>query len=86
MTIESTGSLRLPANRIFTHHKPTTNPLTQPDVLFCFDLELPQGFAPVAVDGEVADFSLVPVSDLVDMLRDPNRYDEWKPNVRDLGR
>ena len=40
----------------------------------------------MAVDGEVADFSLVPVSDLVDMLRDPNRYDEWKPNVRDLGR
>ena len=34
------------------------------DVFFCFDLELPWDFTPTAVDGEVASFERLPLSEV----------------------
>eukprot|EP00592_Proboscia_alata_P023971 CAMPEP_0194446466 /NCGR_PEP_ID=MMETSP0176-20130528/128456_1 /TAXON_ID=216777 /ORGANISM="Proboscia alata, Strain PI-D3" /LENGTH=426 /DNA_ID=CAMNT_0039273191 /DNA_START=65 /DNA_END=1345 /DNA_ORIENTATION=+ len=40
----------------------------KPDQLFCFDLEVPIGYTPVPVDGEVQRFRKVPLPELVEML------------------
>lgn len=50
------------------------------DVLFCFDLELPWDFEPVAVDGEVDSFERLPLSAVADAVAEgkPTRF---KPNV-----
>lgn len=42
----------------------------KPDVQYVFDLELPDGFAPLAVDGEVDSFELWPVSRVMERVRD----------------
>lgn len=42
----------------------------KPDVQYVFDLELPQDFTPVVVDGEVDSFELWPVSRVMDRVRD----------------
>lgn len=47
------------------------------DTLQCFDLQLPEDFAPRAVDGEVETFHLWPVADVAASLRGD---DLWKPN------
>ena len=52
----------------------------KPDVLFCFDLELPPDFVPTPVDGEVACFTLMSIDEIVKDLRDWEN-DNWKPNV-----
>jgi len=49
------------------------------DVLFCYDLELPSGFDPVAGDGEVQAFELWDIDRVLQSLSVEN--DEWKPNV-----
>ncbi|MCH9674255.1 MAG: DUF4743 domain-containing protein [Gammaproteobacteria bacterium] len=41
----------------------------RPDVLFCFDLELPASFVPRNVDGEVAQFELWSVERVCDVLQ-----------------
>lgn len=56
------------------------------DVLFCFDLELPQDFEPVPVDGEMESFEKIPINRLVELLAEPIRNEDdsdnlWKPNV-----
>lgn len=38
------------------------------DVLFCFDLELPEEFQPVPVDGEVHEFFLSPLDEVVKFI------------------
>lgn len=38
------------------------------DVLFCYDLELPEDFQPVPVDGEVHEFFLSPLSDVAKFI------------------
>lgn len=38
------------------------------DVLFCYDLELPEDFQPVPVDGEVHEFFLSPLSDVASFI------------------
>lgn len=48
------------------------------DVLACYDLELPDGFQPHAVDGEVAGFELWPVRTVLERMRET---DEFKFNV-----
>ena len=48
------------------------------DVLFCFDLLLPADFAPVNTDGEVSDFFLWPVGQVIERLRET---DDFKFNV-----
>jgi len=42
----------------------------KPDVQYVFDLELPEGFAPTAVDGEVDSFELWPAARVMARVRD----------------
>ena len=52
------------------------------DVVFCFDLELPEDFVPVAVDGEVDSFELCSLSKVAELLDcDPTEPQAYKPNV-----
>jgi hypothetical protein len=48
------------------------------DVLFCYDLELPEDFVPVNRDGEIAEFQLWPIARVVERLTDT---DDFKFNV-----
>jgi 8-oxo-dGTP pyrophosphatase MutT (NUDIX family) len=49
----------------------------QPDVEFCFDLELPEDFVPRNTDGEVEEFQLLPIAQVAELVRDTR---EFKPN------
>lgn len=46
--------------------------------LVTFDVELPHGVSPVCADGEVDEFKLVPVDEMLDSIR--YRAELWKPN------
>lgn len=48
------------------------------DILYCYDLFLPESFEPVAADGEVESFSLMKLEDVFALVRDT---DEFKFNV-----
>jgi 8-oxo-dGTP pyrophosphatase MutT (NUDIX family) len=48
------------------------------DTLFCYDLELPEDFIPVAADGEVEAFELWPIGEVVRYVAET---DEFKFNV-----
>lgn len=47
------------------------------DVLFCYDLLLPDDFQPNSTDGEVESFMLVPVAEVANVIRKTKRF---KPN------
>ncbi|RWR84737.1 nudix hydrolase 20, chloroplastic isoform X3 [Cinnamomum micranthum f. kanehirae] len=47
------------------------------DVLFCYDLELPDGFTPINKDGEVESFKLIPVAQVAKVIRSTEIF---KPN------
>lgn len=47
------------------------------DVLYCYDLELPDGFVPVNTDGEVEEFMLMPLAEVATVVRET---DEFKLN------
>ncbi|KAK9141864.1 hypothetical protein Syun_011264 [Stephania yunnanensis] len=47
------------------------------DVLFCYDLKIPDGFVPSNQDGEVDSFKLIPVTDVANIIR---RTKLFKPN------
>eukprot|EP00927_Polykrikos_kofoidii_P017797 TRINITY_DN18142_c0_g1_i1.p1 TRINITY_DN18142_c0_g1~~TRINITY_DN18142_c0_g1_i1.p1 ORF type:complete len:368 (+),score=40.18 TRINITY_DN18142_c0_g1_i1:230-1333(+) len=49
------------------------------DVIFCYDLQLPQEFTPVTGDGEVESFELWSIPEVIDSLVGDNTA--WKPNV-----
>jgi 8-oxo-dGTP pyrophosphatase MutT (NUDIX family) len=49
----------------------------KPDVLFCYDLELTEGFRPRCTDGEVESFHLMPVDAVMEIVR---TTDDFKPN------
>jgi 8-oxo-dGTP pyrophosphatase MutT (NUDIX family) len=49
----------------------------KPDVLYCYDLELPEGFRPRCTDGEVEEFHLWPIEEVARRARDT---DEFKLN------
>jgi isopentenyldiphosphate isomerase len=49
----------------------------KPDVLYCYDLELPEEFIPVCTDGEVESFELLPIETVKEIVRDS---EEFKPN------
>lgn len=49
----------------------------KPDTLYCYDLELPADFQPRNSDGEVADFMLLPVSEVARLV---SETDEFKLN------
>lgn len=44
------------------------------DIVHCYDLDLPGGFVPRPVDGEVAAFELWPVADAVAAVRDSDAF------------
>jgi hypothetical protein len=48
------------------------------DLLYCYDLELPEDFFPRAADGEVETFELWPIERVLQTVRDT---DEFKFNV-----
>ena len=54
------------------------------DVLFCYDLELPEGFQPVPEDGEVEEFFLLPLDDVAKIISegtwDENDRNAYKDN------
>ncbi|MDJ0739348.1 MAG: DUF4743 domain-containing protein [Gammaproteobacteria bacterium] len=47
------------------------------DVLYCYDLELPDDFVPCNTDGEVDSFVLMPIEEVAEIVRDT---DEFKLN------
>lgn len=49
----------------------------KPDIIYCYDLELPLDFAPRCLDGEVEEFYLWPVGKVLETVRDT---DEFKLN------
>ncbi|WP_295391416.1 DUF4743 domain-containing protein [uncultured Thiodictyon sp.] len=49
----------------------------KPDVMFCYDLELPPDFVPRCTDGEVESFARLPLAAVADLVRDT---DEFKLN------
>jgi 8-oxo-dGTP pyrophosphatase MutT (NUDIX family) len=49
----------------------------KPDTLYCYDLELPRDFVPVNTDGEVAEFYLMPLQEVAEIVR---RSDDFKLN------
>jgi isopentenyldiphosphate isomerase len=46
----------------------------KPDVMYCYDLELPERFEPRCQDGEVAGFSLWPVEQVAEIVRDSEEF------------
>jgi len=46
----------------------------RPDVIFNFDLELPDSFTPVNTDGEVDAFYLWPIEQVMEMVRDSDEF------------
>ncbi len=48
------------------------------DVLFCYDLELPENFTPQNTDGEVESFALWPIAEVLARIRDT---EDFKFNV-----
>ena len=59
-----------------TYNRVTTRGF-RPDVLYCYDIELPREFRPVNTDGEVEEFLLLPLSEVMRIVRDT---DEFKLN------
>jgi 8-oxo-dGTP pyrophosphatase MutT (NUDIX family) len=49
----------------------------KPDILYCYDLELPEDFVPRCTDGEVERFALWPIAQVAEMVRDTEAF---KPN------
>ncbi|MET0071813.1 MAG: DUF4743 domain-containing protein [Candidatus Thiodiazotropha sp.] len=49
----------------------------KPDTLYCYDLELPADFRPTNSDGEVAEFMLLPVGEVAQLVAET---DEFKLN------
>ena len=49
----------------------------KPDTLYCYDLELPESFIPCNTDGEVAEFKLMDLPTVFNLVLET---DEFKPN------
>lgn len=46
----------------------------KPDTLYCYDLELPPDFCPRNADGEVAEFMLLPVEEVLYLVRETGEF------------
>lgn len=46
----------------------------KPDTLYCYDLELPKDFKPRCTDGEVEAFYLLPVEEVMEIVRDSDQF------------
>ena len=53
------------------------NTLNRRDIIYCYDLELPEDFQPTPTDGEVADFLLLPIDKVIELVAETDRF---KPN------
>jgi isopentenyldiphosphate isomerase len=51
-----------------------SGPQLKPDLMICFDLELPEDFTPRANDGEVHSFELWPVQRVFETVRDTTEF------------
>ncbi len=48
----------------------------RPDTLYCYDLELPEEFRPRCTDGEVEEFYLWPVEQVMEIVRESDQFKE----------
>ena len=55
-------------------HALETNTGFRPDIIFNFDLELPDDFTPVNTDGEVDAFYLWPIEEVMERVRDSDEF------------
>jgi isopentenyldiphosphate isomerase len=46
----------------------------KPDVMFCYDLQVPEGFVPENTDGEVESFELMPIEEVAEIVRDSSEF------------
>ena len=46
----------------------------KPDVMFCYDLEMPEDFTPVNTDGELAGFYLLPAGEVMEIIRTTEEF------------
>ena len=46
----------------------------KPDLMFCYDLELPADFVPRCTDGEVESFQCLPVAEVARLVRDTDAF------------
>ncbi|MEO5372859.1 MAG: DUF4743 domain-containing protein [Alphaproteobacteria bacterium] len=46
----------------------------RPDCMFCYDIELPTDFVPRNTDGEMAEFMLWPVADVIETVRSTDTF------------
>jgi 8-oxo-dGTP pyrophosphatase MutT (NUDIX family) len=46
----------------------------KPDVMYCYDLELPQDFVPRCTDGEVESFHRLPAAEVARLVRDTDAF------------
>ena len=46
----------------------------RPDVMFCYDLELPHHFTPRNSDGEIAEFMLLPAAEVIEITAETTRF------------
>jgi len=46
----------------------------KPDTMFCYDLDVPEGFAPRNTDGEIESFRLMPVAEVVALVRESTDF------------
>lgn len=61
---------------LITYRQETENGF-KPDTLFCYDLEVPEDFAPRCTDGEVEEFYCWPLNKVAEIVENSN---EFKPN------
>jgi isopentenyldiphosphate isomerase len=65
------GTLAAEAKAVsFISYVNQSGPQLKPDLMICFDLELPEGFTPRANDGEVHAFELWPAQRVFETVRD----------------
>jgi len=48
----------------------------KPDLLYCYDLQLPESFIPENMDGEVDNFTLMPIEEVISLLLDTKTIKE----------
>lgn len=46
----------------------------KPDVMFCYDLELPEDFTPRNTDGEIVEFMLLPAGEVMQITAETTRF------------
>lgn len=46
----------------------------KPDTLYCYDIELPENFTPVCTDDEVESFELMPINEVLEVVRDTDDF------------